>query len=74
MEEGQDEYYDRRYALERRTEERYHVNIEWMANNPNTFVQDVTLAYSSGKKYADLMFAPSYYGFVWPSWGPSSPG
>lgn len=63
VEEGQDEYYDRRYALERRTEERYHVNIEWMANNPNTFVQDVTLAYSSGKKYADLMFAPSYYGF-----------
>ena len=63
VEEGQDEYYDRRYALERRTEERYHVNIEWVGNNPNTFVQDVALAYSSGKKYADLMFTPSYYGY-----------
>ena len=61
--EGNDVYMDRRYALERRTEERYHVNIEWVATNPNTFTQDVTLAFTSGKKYADLIFAPSDYGF-----------
>ena len=61
--EGSDVYMDRRYALERRTEERYHVNIEWVATNTSTFTQDVTLAFTSGKKYADLIFAPSDYGF-----------
>lgn len=59
-EEGKDEYFDRRYKLERRTEERYNVNIEWVPTNPTTFTQDVMLAYTSGKKYADLIFSPSF--------------
>lgn len=61
--EGDDEYFDRRYELERRTEERYNVNIEWVPTNPTTFAQDVMLAYTSGKKYADLIFAPSFNAF-----------
>lgn len=60
-EEGTDEYFDRRYKLEKRTEERYNVNIEWVPTNPTTFNQDVMLAYTSGKKFADLIFAPSFY-------------
>lgn len=59
-EEGADEFFDRRYALERRTESRYNVNIEWVPTNPTTFTQDVMLAYTSGKKYADLIFSPSF--------------
>ena len=34
-----------------------------MATNTATFIQDVTLAFTSGKKFADLMFAPSNYAF-----------
>lgn len=61
--EGIDPYMDRRYTLEKRTEEKYKVNIEWKATNIGTFVQDVSLAFSSRQNYADLMFAPSYHGF-----------
>lgn len=61
--EGLDPYFDRRYTLEKRTEERYNVDIEWVSTNTASFAQDVALAFSSGKKYADLMFAPSYYAF-----------
>ena len=63
VQEGQDPYFDRRYAKERLTEAAYNVQIEWMENNTSTFVQDVTLAYTSQKKYADLMFCPSTQGF-----------
>lgn len=63
IEEGIDEYFDRRYALEKRTEDRYNVNIEWVPTNTANFIQDVTLAFTAGKKFADLIFAPSYYGF-----------
>lgn len=63
VEEGTDEFFDRRYALEKRTEERYNVDIEWVATDTSTFIQDVTLAFTSGKKFADLMFAPSNYAF-----------
>lgn len=63
VQEGQDPYFDRRYAKERLTEKEYNVQIEWMANNIETFVQDVTLAYTSQKKYADLIFCPSTQGF-----------
>lgn len=52
-------YMDRRYALERRTEKKLNVNIEWVATSIDSFVQDVTLAFTSKKKYADLIFAPS---------------
>ncbi len=61
--EGQDEFFDRRYALEKRTEERYNVDIEWIPTDTSTFIQDVTLAFTSGKKFADLMFAPSNFAF-----------
>lgn len=61
--EGTDTYFDRRYTLAARTEERYNVDIEWVGNNTATFAQDVALAFSSGQKYADLIFAPSYYAF-----------
>lgn len=61
--EGVDQYFDRRYTLARRTEERYNVKIKFIAAPTATFSQDVALAFSSGKKYADLMFAPSYYAF-----------
>ncbi len=63
VQEGQDPYFDRRYAKERLTEKAYNVQIEWMENNTSTFVQDVTLAYTSQKKYADLIFCPSTQGF-----------
>jgi|GEM_PF-2185301 len=63
VQEGQDPYFDRRYAKERLTEKAYNVKIEWMENNISTFVQDVTLAYTSQKKYADLIFCPSTQGF-----------
>lgn len=63
VEEGTDEFFDRRYALERRTEDRYNVKIEWVPTDTSTFIQDVTLAYTSGKKFADLMFVPSSYAF-----------
>lgn len=62
-EEGTDEFFDRRYELERRTEERYNVNIEWVPTNASTFVKDVMLAYTSGNTFADLIFAPSSYAF-----------
>ena len=58
-----DAYVDRRYALERRTEERYNVNIEWVSTNISSFVQDVTLAFTSKQKFADLIFAPSSHAF-----------
>lgn len=53
----------RRYAREELTEKEYNVEIEWMANNTTSFIQDVTLAYTSQKKYADLIFTPSTQGF-----------
>ena len=58
-----DAYVDRRYERERRTEKRYNVNIEWVATNIDKFVQDVTLAFTSRQKYADLIFAPSSHAF-----------
>lgn len=61
--EGVDVYMDRRYTREKRTEERYKVNIEWVATNTGSFVQDVTLAFTTKQVYADLMFAPSTHAF-----------
>ena len=62
-EEGQSEMYDRRYTLAKRTEEKYNVKFKWIASTPDTFSQDFLLAYLSKKKYADLMFCPSYDGY-----------
>lgn len=58
------EYFERRYIRSDRTEEKYGVKIKWLPVPDTTkFVQDVTLAFLSGKKYADLMFCTSFYGF-----------
>lgn len=60
----QSEYFERRYIRSDRTEEKYNVKIKWLPVPDTTkFVQDVTLAFTAGKKYADLMFCTSFYGF-----------
>lgn len=63
-ERGVSTKYDRRYALSDRTEEKYHVKFNWIASKMDTFVQDYSLAYTSGTKYADIMFCPSENGFA----------
>ena len=55
--------YKRRYDLMARTEEKYNVKINWIASDIGNFIKDYTLSYTAGKKYADVMFAPSYDGF-----------
>ncbi len=57
--EGQDEFFDRRYIRERRTEEKYNVNIEWVATNPDTVTRDIITAFTAGKSFADLIYHPS---------------
>lgn len=60
----QSEYFERRYLRSDRTEKKYNVKIKWLPVPDTTkFVQDVTLAFSTGKKYADIMFCTSFYGF-----------
>lgn len=62
-ERGGSAKYDRRYTLSDRTEAKYNVKFNWIASKMDTFVQDYSLAYTSGQKYADIMFCPSMNGF-----------
>ena len=58
------EYFERRYIRADRTAEKYNVKIKWIPiPSTQTFTQDVALAFASGKKFADLMFCTSFYGF-----------
>ncbi len=61
--EGQDEFYDRRYIRERRTEEKYNVNIEFISTNTNTVTRDIITAFTAGKSFADLIYHPSNLAF-----------
>lgn len=60
----QSEYFERRYIRSERTEKKYNVKFNWIpVPDTTTFVRDVALAYASGKKYADLMYCTSFFGF-----------
>lgn len=58
------EYFTRRYIRSDRTEEKYNVKFEWLpVPDTSTFGADVAMAYAAGKKYADIMFCPSFFGY-----------
>lgn len=59
-ERGSSDITDRRYLLADKVEEKYGVKIEWKPVKVDTFEKDMALAYTTGKKVADLFFAPHY--------------
>ena len=62
-EKGVNSTWDREIALLEQAEKRYNVKIERViASSETKFVEEVTMAYTSGTVFADIIFSPSTYG------------